>query len=106
MRAGPLDRYAELRRRVLTRDATTGEQVETFTAYANVWAGKRDLRGREYFAAQQVNSEISTVWQIRYRSDVLATDRIAVDGTEYEITGIAEIGRRDGLELQTTAVRP
>ena len=106
MRAGHLDRRAELRHRVLTRNATTGEEVETFTAYATVWAGKRDIRGREFFAAQQVSSDITTTWQIRYRSDVVATDRLVVDGLDYNIVSIAEIGRRDGLELQATAVRP
>jgi SPP1 family predicted phage head-tail adaptor len=107
MEAPRLDRRVELRHLVLTRNSTTGEQVESWpTAYATVWAGKRDMRGREFFAAQQVNSDITTIWQIRYRTDVLATDRLVVDGLDYNITGIAEIGRRDGLELQATAVRP
>jgi SPP1 family predicted phage head-tail adaptor len=104
MRAGLLDRFVRLQRRTLTRDAVTGEQVESFADYASVWASKRDLRGREFFAAQQVNAEISTVWQIRYRSGVLLTDRLVCDWLSYSITGIAEVGRRTGLELQTTAV--
>jgi SPP1 family predicted phage head-tail adaptor len=91
---------------VLTRSSSSGDEVVTYADYATVWAGKRDLRGQEFFAAQQVNSEISTLWQIRYRNDVVATDRIVVDGLHYNITGIAEMGRRDGLELQATAVQP
>lgn len=107
MRAGALDRLVELRHRVLTRNETTGEEVESYpAAYAEVWASKRDIRGREFFAAQQMNSELSTTWQIRYRDDVLMTDRIYFGGLAYEITSVAEIGRRSGLELQTTAVKP
>ena len=107
MKAGQLDRRATLQHRVLTRNTTTGEEVVTYADYVTVWAGKRDLRGREFFAAQQVNSEISTIWQIRHRTDVVATDRIVVEGVTYSLAGPpAEIGRRDGLELQCTAVVP
>lgn len=106
MQAGRLDRQVELRHRVLTRNGTTGEEVETWpSAYATVWAGKRDIRGREFFAAQQVNSEVSTVWQIRYRDDVLMTDRLVIDGLDYNVVSIGEIGRREGLEIMATAVR-
>lgn len=106
MRAGALDRRAELKRRVLTRDATTGEEVVSYSTYATVWASKRDVRGREFFAAQQVNAELTTIWQMRHRSDVVHTDRIVCEGVTYNIIGIAEIGRRVGLEIQATAVRP
>jgi SPP1 family predicted phage head-tail adaptor len=106
MEAGRLDRRVELQHRVLTRSATTGEEVVTYTTYATVWAGKRDIRGREVFTAQQVNSDITTMWQIRHRTDVVATDVLVHDGLQYNIVGIAEIGRREGLELQATAVRP
>lgn len=105
MRAGALDRRLELRHRVLTRDATTGEEVESFVAYETVWASKRDIRGREFFAAQQLNAETTTIWQIRYRSDVAYTDRIVCDGVTYNIVGISEIGRRGGLEIQASTVR-
>ena len=106
MQAGRLDRLVTLQHRVLTRDTATGEEVVTYTTYATVWAGKRDLRGSERYAAQQVNSDTTTAWQIRHRTDVVATDVLGYDGLQYNITGIAEIGRRDGLELQATAVRP
>jgi len=106
MRAGALDRRAELRRRLLTRDDTTGEEAVTYVTYATVWASKRDIRGREFFAAQQINAETTTIWQIRYLSDVVYTDRLVCEGVTYNIIGIAEIGRRVGLEIQATAVRP
>lgn len=105
MQAGRLDRQVELRHVVLTRNSTTGEEVEAYSTYATVWAGKRDIRGREFFAAQQVNSEVSTVWQIRYRDDVRMTDRLVIDGLDYNVVSIGEIGRREGLEIMATAVR-
>lgn len=105
MRAGPLDRQVALQHEVKTRNASTGEEEVTYTTYATVWAGKRDLRGREFFASQQVNSDITTIWQIRYRTDVLSTDRMVIDGLYYNILPPQEIGRRDGLEIMATAVR-
>jgi SPP1 family predicted phage head-tail adaptor len=105
VQAGRLDRLVQLRHRVLTSDANTGEKVQSWpTAYVFVYANKRDVRGREYFSAQQLNSEITTTWTIRYRTDVKVTDRLFVDGVAYDIVSISEIGRREGLELQTTAL--
>jgi SPP1 family predicted phage head-tail adaptor len=104
MRAGPLDRSAVLKHQVLTKNTTNGEDEVSYSTYATVWAGKRDLRGREFFAAQQMNADITTTWQIRYRTDVVPRDQIVVDDVAYNISSIAEIGRRDGLEIQATAV--
>lgn len=108
MKAGSLDTRIELRRRVLARDEESGQTRESWPeAYATVWAEKRDLRSREFLAAQQINATISTVFRIRYRSDVLATDRIVLvsDGTQYNIEPPAEIGRRRRLEIMASAVR-
>jgi SPP1 family predicted phage head-tail adaptor len=107
MRAGKLDRLVSLQHRVLTRN-TVGEQVVSYTAYASVWAGKKDLRGREYFAAKQVNPELQATWTIRWRGDVLATDQLVDDsGSVFALVSPpAEIGRREGLDLLCKAATP
>jgi SPP1 family predicted phage head-tail adaptor len=106
MRAGRLDRRIELRHRTTTRTEASGQTVEAWPVeYATVWAEKFDLRGREYFAAQQVTAEVTTRFRIRHRGDVLMTDRIACEGLSYNINSIAEIGRREGLEILATAIR-
>lgn len=96
--AGPLDRYVTIEQKTKTRDAY-GAEIETWTTFAQVWASKRDIRGREYFAAQQVNAETDTVWRIRWIAGVKAEMRINWNGTLYDIQDIAEIGRREGLEI-------
>jgi SPP1 family predicted phage head-tail adaptor len=106
VKAGQLDRRVELQHRALTKEPTHGEDVVSYSTYATVWARKVDLRGREYFAAQQMNSEITTEWTIRFRSDVLVTDRIVFDDVAYSIRQVAEIPRRKGLSLMATAVQP
>ena len=101
MQAGRLDRLVTLQSRTVTRNAQ-GEDVVTYSDRASVWAEKFDLRGREYFAAQQVKADMQTRWRIRWRSDVSVRDRLVADGVSYDIAAVAEIGRRDGLELITT----
>jgi SPP1 family predicted phage head-tail adaptor len=107
MQAGKLDRLVQLQHRVLTRNGV-GEQVASYVTYATVWAGKRDLRGREYFAAQQINPELQATWTIRWRSDVVATDRLIDDnGTAFDLASPpAEIGRHHGLDLLCKSASP
>jgi SPP1 family predicted phage head-tail adaptor len=105
MRAGQLDRRVELQHRTLTRNAS-GENVASYATYDTVWGGKRDLRGREFFAAQQENAELQATWTIRWRDDVAVTDRMVADGETFDVVHIAEIGRRKGLDLVCRAVRP
>lgn len=106
MRAGNLDRPVELRHRVLTQNAA-GEKVASWpSTYASVWAQKRDVRGMKRFTAQQFVADQTTEFTLRHRTDVLQTDRLVTtdDGKVYEITQIAEIGRREGLDLLCRAI--
>ena len=105
MRAGGMDHRVTLQRRVLTRNAS-GEDVATFEDVATVWAEKRDIRGREYFAASQERSEVTTRWFIRYRDDASVLHRLVYGAVAYDIEWAAEIGRHEGLELYTIARVP
>lgn len=104
--AGELDNYIELRHRVLTA-GTAGEQIASWpAAYATTWAAKRDARGNKRFLASQVISVQLTEFTLRWRDDVLATDRLYTEGETYEILQIAEIGRHVGLDLLCQRVAP
>lgn len=105
MRARSLDRRVTLQTRVLTRNAH-GEEVVSWTDLDEVWAEKHDVMGREYWSAQQVNAELTTRWRIRWRTDLTVIHRLVYEGTPYDIRHIAEIGRREGLELQAVARVP
>ena len=103
MQAGRMDRRASLYHRVLTQNSH-GEQVPSYpTAYVTVWAEKLDQRAREYFAAQGTQAEATTRFRIRWRDDVVMTDRLVLDGVNYDIVQISEIGRHEGLELFATS---
>lgn len=103
MRAGRLDRRITLQHRTTSRDSF-GQEVETFTAYATVWASKLDTRGREAIASEQKFAENSSVFQIRHMEGVLRTDRIVYGSEVYNIRQIAEVGRRRTLDILADAV--
>lgn len=98
MRIGKLDRRVLIERPVETQNEF-GEPVKTWVTVATVWAEVTPLSGRELFAAQQIVPEASLRIRIRYRSDIDETMRITHDGKVYGVQHIAEIGRRDGLEI-------
>ena len=103
--AGKLDR------RVTSPQASettmpSGQRVPSWSTLATVWAWKKDIRSRERFAAQQEIAEETTVFVIRYRDDVTVEMQLTHDGKTYRIEGLAELGRREGLEITATAILP
>ncbi len=105
MQAGRLDKRIVLQHRVIAKDAQN-EDVETYTTYDTIWAGKRDASARELFSSQQGIAENTCRFEIRHRTDVLYTDRIVYGSLNYNIRQIAEIGRNNRLEIVATAVTP
>ena len=98
--AGKLDRRVRIDARSMTQDAKGGE-VETWAELATVWASRNDEAGREFFANQADQAELTTEFQIRHRTDLDHTMRV-VDVNTAEVWGIEailQIGRKDGLGL-------
>ena len=103
MQAGKLDRQIILKSYSSVTD-NMGGITETYTTVATVWADVIALRGTQFFAAQQVNSAITTKFRIRYRDDVKATWRIEWKGREFDIIGQPiEVGRNETLEIMAKA---
>lgn len=105
MRAGNLDRWLTLQQRVVATNALN-EDEETFVDLARVRASKKDLSDGEKVRAQQVGSEITTRFQIRWSvnwSALNPKDRVECEGREYEVVGVKELGRREGIEITANA---
>lgn len=100
MRAGELDRRVTIEQPTETRDSY-GEPVTTWSELATVWASREDMRGQERFTAQQVHSELTTVFRMRYRDDVTTKMRLKENGVIFDIEEVVETGRREGLEITT-----
>lgn len=102
MDPGRLDRRITLlTNRNMTDDWNQNSSV--YETLATVWAHVADPGAREREEADQRVTVRSKVFTIRYRSDVNALTRITYDSDTYEITGLAEIGRREGLRITADA---
>lgn len=98
MRQGQLDRQAEIIGNVETRN-DYNEVIEEPAVIATVMCRKQEIAGREFVAASQLFAEQRAVITIRYRPDITPRNLIRVDGTEWNIHSIRELGRRRYLEL-------
>lgn len=102
MRAGRLYQRITFQRRDGTKDAFGTEDQNTWADLVTVWGACEPIAGREFFAAQQVNSEITARITIRYSSDVSVVttkDRASCLGKLYDIRNIIDPNLRH-KELQ------
>jgi len=75
MRAGRLRHQVAIQRRT-SAESNFGEPADTWTTLATVPAGIEPVSGREYFAAQQVQSEVTHRVAIRYFAGISPKDRL------------------------------
>lgn len=101
--AGDLNQRVSIRRRAVSKDVG-GRETVTWPAIAEMWACKRDVSGREQLAAGQVAAEHVSRFLIRWRADVRTTDRVDCGGQLYEVQHVAELGRREFLQVTAKQV--
>ena len=105
LRAGDLDRRIAIERFTEMRDPFNNP-VKSWHELVTVWAAKTDVSDGERLAAQEVGAEISTRFRIRWSpqvSDIDPKDRVRFEGRIYDIAGVKETGRREGLEISAVA---
>ena len=76
-----MTRAGELRHRITFQSLTSGQDdsggpTETYTDYVTVWGAVEYNSGREYWQAQQANSEVQGKVRIRHRTDITPDMRI------------------------------
>jgi SPP1 family predicted phage head-tail adaptor len=104
MRAGAMDRYITIQTNTPSKDGG-GTNISSWGTHATVWAQKIDMGSRETLQAGGLLMEIDTVWKIRYLSTVTTAMRVSFDSATWDIKGIKELGRNEGLELICKRVR-
>lgn len=104
MRAGGLDRQVVIQTATETQGAT-GEPAVTWGTFATIWASRRDTLGRERVMAGAETAMADAVFRIRYLSGVTAKMRLVEGSDVWDIVALAELGRREGLDLTCTRVR-
>lgn len=83
-----------------------GAFVTQWQDIATVWAEIKPLSGREYFSAQQVQSEVTTQIWLRYRNDIEPTMRVTHNGKHYDIISVLNHqGRNKALQLMCKDVQ-
>ncbi len=105
MDAVKLDRRIVLQRKTITRGEANSPS-ESWTILATVWASKRDASDIERLRAAEVGGTLTTRFEIRWSTEVAdlgVDDRLTFDGRTYNIEGVREIGRHEGLEINATA---
>jgi len=93
-----------LQRRTVGRD-DRGQALETWLDVETVFAAAEPLRGRDYFAAGQMQASLVAKFTIRFRTDVQASWRVLWRGEAYEVQGppIDVRGQREVLELMCSS---
>ena len=105
--AGKLNRKITIQHKTGVTQNELGEEVATWAAFASVYASKHDVSDAERVAAAEVSATITTRFRIRWSSTLAAVNpgdhRVILDGTTYDLTGVKELGTREGLELTAAA---
>jgi len=105
MRSEKLDRRIAIERYSVTYN-DDNEPTEAWASLATVWASVQYASDGEKVRAAEVGATISVRFQIRYDStwaDVNAKDRVIYEGKTFDIVGVKELGRREGLEISAAA---
>lgn len=69
---------------------TFGEPVKTWADVNTVWCAIEPLKGREYMAAKETQSEVNVRVRMRYRTGMAANMRLYGGGKYYEITDVQQ----------------
>lgn len=100
--AGELDKRIRIERRSQDGDArdSHGQPVDPWVLVVECWAKVEPIRGREFFSAERVQSEVTTRFTIRNRAGILPTMRVVWRGNAFEVTDVIEPrAALDTLEL-------
>lgn len=101
--AGQFDQRVTLQAKSVTRSAI-GEEIVTWEPVAELWARVEPIRGREWFAAAQMQDATDHRVTIRYRAGVTRDMRVVWRGEPLDIVSVIDVNaRRENIELMCIA---
>ncbi|MHB8124649.1 MAG: phage head closure protein [Desulfitobacteriaceae bacterium] len=107
MNPGILKHVIDIQKELTSRDSYGASTKEWVTFLRSARASVEPLTGREFFAAQQVNSEITHLVKMRYRSGIIPEMRLKFGNRYFDIRSainIKEAGKE--MYLRCTEVLP
>ncbi|PIO99657.1 phage head closure protein [Pleomorphomonas carboxyditropha] len=103
MKAGTLDRRVTMQRLTTGTPDEYGVPSETWNDLRTVWARVTpDSEDEKYQLGVDLAFVLVKV-QCRWFAGLITTDRLVIDGRVFDIRGVREIGRREGLEIKAKA---
>lgn len=101
-RVGRMDRRVTIIKPIIEDGDSNEDKIVGWEKFADVWARKEDLRGKEVVVADQLKFMYLTAWSIRKIDGIKANWRIVYKGQVYEINQISEgEGRERNLDIIT-----
>jgi head-tail adaptor len=104
MQAGKMDRRLRIERATYVEG---GLQTElAWSTLVTVWAEKLEISDGERSRQSGQEAAATTRFRIRWSAAVAVLnpkDRVVCEGRTYDVVGVKELGRREGLEI--TAMR-
>lgn len=97
MRAGQLNKKVTVQSYTSAANSF-GEMIETWSTYATRNASVEPLQGREFWAAQQLNSEVTSKIRLRYDSITGAITpkmRVQWDSRTFKIHSVINVNQRN-----------
>ena len=98
MNIGKLDRLVTINSVVNTRGTSGGTNV-SYTEWKKVYMSKRDVSGSEGMETMRDTGTTKTIFKTRYLTGLRQDHQLLLDGVNYDIEIIKELGRREGQEL-------
>ncbi len=95
MRSGRLRHVVTIEHYTESQDLNTGEVTNDWATFATVRAGVEPLKGREFFASQERQSEVEVRIVIRYLEGVESTMRVLFDSRYYAIKSVINKDERN-----------
>lgn len=96
-----MDRRIDIIRALVSQNAF-GEEIPTWETLVTVWAEMKPMTGSERYVENQFQGVTNSTFRIRW-SDAVKTmtveDKIIFDNRLFDVLGVREISRREGLEI-------
>jgi len=97
-----LEHFVRVEQAVEAQDSH-GQAIETWTLFAETWMSIRPLTGREFFAAAQLQGEVTARAYTRYIPGLVPKMRIVHDGKVWNIRYVFDLELRNiAMELLLT----
>jgi SPP1 family predicted phage head-tail adaptor len=100
-RAGMLDRRITIQVKSVVTNSYN-EEIITWSTHKSVWANPVQEMGKEQTTDNNRSTERKVNFRVRWHPSLTNEMRVIWESNYYKIEDIKELGRKDGMIIQTT----